>query len=192
MLGQEAASGGAGALSVLRAVRLFRVFKLARQWKSMHTLLAKTLTTCYDIWPFAVLLFLFIYIFALLGMQFFANQMRFDDDGYPLVVATEAWSAAEATRLSFDNFMWAMTTVFVVLTGENWNSVMYDCWRGTNWCVTVCAARVIRIVANPSVCQTRQPIVKPTNQTKRRSGKSVVPPVAVAAVRAGVVRFDTS
>ena len=29
--------------------------------------------------------------------------------------------------------MWAITTVFVVITGENWNAVMYDCWRGTNW-----------------------------------------------------------
>ena len=24
-----------------------------------------------------------------------------------------------------------------MLTGENWNTVMYDCWRGTNWAATV-------------------------------------------------------
>merc|ERR1719502_753948 len=99
----------------------------------MHKLLEKTLATTYDIWPFAVLLFLFMYIFSLLGMQFFANQLRFDDAGYALQVGTPRWYAAESERLNFDSFLWAITTVFVVITGENWNVVMYDCWRGYNW-----------------------------------------------------------
>ncbi|CAM9436934.1 unnamed protein product [Chrysoparadoxa australica] len=29
--------------------------------------------------------------------------------------------------------MWSVVTVFQVLTGENWNAVMYDCWRASNW-----------------------------------------------------------
>jgi hypothetical protein len=75
------AGGGAGdssqsGLSVLRAVRLFRVFKLARGWKSMHVLLEKTRATCFDIFPFAVLLTLFMYIFALLGMQASKDRAR--------------------------------------------------------------------------------------------------------------------
>jgi uncharacterized protein YjbI with pentapeptide repeats len=129
--------GGSSILSVLRAVRLFRVFKLARSWKSMHQLLEKTLATFYSIGPFSFLMFIFIYIFALLGMQFFANRLRFDDHGFGLEIASEEWYAAESTRLSFDSWLWAMTTVYVVLSGENWNVIMYDCWRGTGWPATI-------------------------------------------------------
>ena len=35
----------------------------------MHTLLAKTWQTCKDIAPFGVLVALFVFIFAILGMQ---------------------------------------------------------------------------------------------------------------------------
>ena len=115
---EVADGGGQSGLSVLRAVRLFRIFKLARQWKAMHKLLEKTLATTYDIWPFAVLLFLFMYIFSLLGMQFFANRLRFDDAGYSLQTGSPRWYASSPQRLNFDSFMWAITTVFVVITAE--------------------------------------------------------------------------
>merc|ERR1719506_2092679 len=29
-------------------------------------------------------------------------------------------------RAHFDTFLWAFTTVFQILTGENWNVIMYD------------------------------------------------------------------
>ena len=94
---------------------------------------ALAMTTFNDMWPRAVLLFLFMYIFALVGMQFFANRLRFDADGYPVEIGTDGWAALRSARLSFDTFGAAMTTVFTVLTGENWNFVMYDAWRGTSW-----------------------------------------------------------
>ena len=40
-----------------------------------------------------------------------------------------AFFAAESPRSHFDDLLWAMTTVFQILSGENWNAVMYDCWR---------------------------------------------------------------
>ena len=42
--------------------------------------------------------FLFLYIYALLGMQFFAGRMRFDDDGYKIPIRRyDEWKAAEGT-----------------------------------------------------------------------------------------------
>ena len=32
-------------------------------------------------------------------------------------------------RNNFDNLMWSLTTIFQFLSGENWNSIMYDCYR---------------------------------------------------------------
>ncbi|CAH3195590.1 unnamed protein product [Porites evermanni] len=36
------------------------------------------------------------------------------------------------SRSNFDDFLWAMVSVFQVLTQENWNRVMYDGMRSTN------------------------------------------------------------
>lgn len=58
-----------GAVSALRTLRLFRIFKLARNWKSFRELLAMISDAVASIANFAVLMFLFIYIYALIGIQ---------------------------------------------------------------------------------------------------------------------------
>jgi len=64
--------GGGGAISALRAVRLLRVFKLARSWTSFRDLLQKMYITLKDIRNFSVLMLLFIFIYTLLGMEIYA------------------------------------------------------------------------------------------------------------------------
>ena len=56
------------------------------------------------------LLFLFILIFALLGMQLFGGAFNFED---------------ETPAANFNTFAIALLTVFQILTGEDWNEVMY-------------------------------------------------------------------
>ncbi|KAE8884912.1 hypothetical protein PF003_g31106 [Phytophthora fragariae] len=79
---------------------------------------------------FGVLLFLFIYIFALMGMQFFGNTMRFDDQGYPTPHTVDAFWNGTVPRSNFDTLPWAIATVFQVITGDNWSAVLYDAIRG--------------------------------------------------------------
>ena len=55
-------------MSAFRGIRLLRVFKLARSWKSFRELLAKILVTVKDISTFSVLLLIWIMIFTLLGI----------------------------------------------------------------------------------------------------------------------------
>ena len=116
-------------LSSLRTFRLFRVFKLARSWEAMSRLLKLILQTCADIFYFALLLALFMYIYSLLGMQFFANRLRFDDFGYPKRPGDEGYEDAEVPRAHYDTLLWSFTTIFQILSGENWNANMYDGWR---------------------------------------------------------------
>lgn len=75
-----------GAVSALRAVRLLRIFRLARKWTSFRVLLRMMYETLYDIQYFAVLLFLFIFIEALLGMELFAYNVKFSDGDQTSVV----------------------------------------------------------------------------------------------------------
>eukprot|EP00968_Pinguiococcus_pyrenoidosus_P016025 scaffold1505_cov256-Pinguiococcus_pyrenoidosus.AAC.25 len=137
------AGGGGGGISALRSFRMFRVLKLAREWKSLQTLLAVFGNTVLELGNFFVLLALFLFIYALLGMQFLANRLRFDarteaalalDEGPALGSLTAGFYEPVTfyrPRAHFDTLEWSATSIFQVLTGENWNAVMYDAWRST-------------------------------------------------------------
>ncbi|XP_011880299.1 PREDICTED: voltage-dependent calcium channel type D subunit alpha-1 isoform X2 [Vollenhovia emeryi] len=99
-------------VSVLRCVRLLRVFKVTKYWRSLSNLVASLLNSIQSIASLLLLLFLFIVIFALLGMQVFGGKFNFSD-------------MEEKTRHNFDSFWQSLLTVFQILTGEDWNVVMY-------------------------------------------------------------------
>ena len=115
--------GNAGTLSALRALRIFRIFKLAKSWKNMARLLALLHTTLFDLANIAGILFLFMYICALLGMQLFANRFRFDADTHfavplaaPGAPGRGAYDAADVPRAHFDDLGTAFLTIFQVTT----------------------------------------------------------------------------
>mmetsp|Transcript_2591 Transcript_2591/g.3694 ORF Transcript_2591/g.3694 Transcript_2591/m.3694 type:complete len:1759 (-) Transcript_2591:300-5576(-) len=135
---QKTDTASVGGLSALRSFRLFRVLKLAKNWRDLQVLLQTALQTFYEIGNFAILLFLFLYIFALIGMQFFANKMHFDpDSGAKIAYGEEGYDEADIPQLNYDKLWWAFLTVFQILSGENWNSVMYDAWRAAGGAVAI-------------------------------------------------------
>ena len=64
------------------------------------------------------LLFIFVFIYALLGMQFFGGLYDWDDD--------------EPARAHFDTFWISFVSVFQVLTMENWQLNLYQSMRTTS------------------------------------------------------------
>jgi hypothetical protein len=61
------------ASSVFRIFRLLRVFKFASVWPSFNTFLGTIGSVIKNIVPFAILLFLFVFSFTILGLEGFAN-----------------------------------------------------------------------------------------------------------------------
>ncbi|KAK9890112.1 hypothetical protein WA026_008922 [Henosepilachna vigintioctopunctata] len=100
-------------ISVLRCVRLLRVFKVTKYWRSLSNLVASLLNSIQSIASLLLLLFLFIVIFALLGMQVFGGRFNFNPN-------------ENKPRSNFDSFWQSLMTVFQILTGEDWNVVMYN------------------------------------------------------------------
>ncbi|XP_054865938.1 calcium channel, voltage-dependent, P/Q type, alpha 1A subunit, b isoform X12 [Amphiprion ocellaris] len=98
-------------ISVLRALRLLRIFKVTKYWAPLRNLVVSLLNSMKSIVSLLFLLFLFIVVFALLGMQLFGGQFNFEGGTPPT---------------NFDTFAAAIMTVFQILTGEDWNVVMYD------------------------------------------------------------------
>ncbi|XP_062855667.1 voltage-dependent R-type calcium channel subunit alpha-1E [Trichomycterus rosablanca] len=97
-------------ISVLRALRLLRIFKITKYWASLRNLVVSLMNSMKSIISLLFLLFLFIVVFALLGMQLFGGRFIFE----------------EFTPTNFDTFPAAIMTVFQILTGEDWNEVMYN------------------------------------------------------------------
>jgi hypothetical protein len=120
-----------GAISALRTLRLLRILKLARNWKEMQMLLIVIVELFQKAFWFMIILFLFLFIYSLMGMQFFANKFNFDTSTHEMILVSDitADSEFERPRAHFDNLLMAFTTVFQCLSGENWNAVMYDGWR---------------------------------------------------------------
>uniref|UniRef100_A0A8C7LC11 Voltage-dependent N-type calcium channel subunit alpha n=1 Tax=Oncorhynchus kisutch TaxID=8019 RepID=A0A8C7LC11_ONCKI len=102
--------GASFGISVLRALRLLRIFKVTKYWNSLRNLVVSLLNSMKSIISLLFLLFLFIVVFALLGMQLFGGLFNFDE---------------ETPTTNFDTFPAAILTVFQILTGEDWNAVMY-------------------------------------------------------------------
>ncbi|XP_029108659.1 voltage-dependent N-type calcium channel subunit alpha-1B-like [Scleropages formosus] len=102
--------GASFGISVLRALRLLRIFKVTKYWNSLRNLVVSLLNSMKSIISLLFLLFLFIVVFALLGMQLFGGQFNFEE---------------ETPTTNFDTFPAAILTVFQILTGEDWNAVMY-------------------------------------------------------------------
>ncbi|KAJ7988513.1 hypothetical protein DPEC_G00324360 [Dallia pectoralis] len=102
--------GASYGISVLRALRLLRIFKVTKYWNSLRNLVVSLLNSMKSIISLLFLLFLFIVVFALLGMQLFGGQFNFEE---------------ETPTTNFDTFPAAILTVFQILTGEDWNAVMY-------------------------------------------------------------------
>ena len=64
-----------GSLSVLRTLRLARVFKLARSWKELNRILSALARSVSSVGYLSSLLLLVVFVFALMGMQLFGHQL---------------------------------------------------------------------------------------------------------------------
>lgn len=84
-----------------------------------------------------LLLFLFLIIFALLGMQLFGGKFNFDEtqmkrstfDSFPQALLTcfqVIFRASLPIPSSIQSLTVFLASTFQILTGEDWNAVMYD------------------------------------------------------------------
>lgn len=109
---------------LLRVLRLLSISKIHRK-KSMaasqldFTRLMGIMASA-SIWVANVLglLFLVVYMGAIVSMQFFGGEV------YALNDFSGRWS--KRGRLNFDTFGMSFITNFVVITGDGWNEVMYS------------------------------------------------------------------
>ncbi|XP_058876232.1 voltage-dependent T-type calcium channel subunit alpha-1I-like, partial [Acipenser ruthenus] len=111
-----------GGLSVLRTFRLLRVLKLVRFMPALRRQLVVLMKTMDNVATFCMLLMLFIFIFSILGMHIFGCKFSLKTDSGDTV----------PDRKNFDSLLWAIVTVFQILTQEDWNAVLYNGMASTS------------------------------------------------------------
>ncbi|KAM4793993.1 sodium channel protein type 5 subunit alpha-like [Cyanocitta cristata] len=118
--------GKGGTLSVLRSFRLLRVFKLAKSWPTLNTLIKIICNSLGALSNLTLVLAIIIFIFAVVGMQLFGknyvlNCTKINKDCKP--------------RWHMKDFFHSFLVIFRILCGE-WIETMWDCM----------------VVAEPSLC----------------------------------------
>ena len=91
---------------LLYLLRILRIIKIFRYMQSLRAML-DNLKSCLR--PFSgmlLLLVIFMFIFAVLGVQQFGGRLK--------------------GRSNFNGLFNAMVTVFQICTGEDWNAIMYE------------------------------------------------------------------
>jgi hypothetical protein len=124
MNSSDQSSGGkanntASAFRAVRIFRIFRVLRVTRLLRSLHfmkVIIEVVKSTLEQFVYIAVLMFLFVFIFTLLGTQIFGGNFTFKKD-------------YEYVRYNFDSFETAFYTSFILLTLENWNTILVSCLR---------------------------------------------------------------
>ncbi|KAJ3600591.1 hypothetical protein NHX12_031571, partial [Muraenolepis orangiensis] len=111
-----------GGLSVLRTFRLLRVLKLVRFLPALRRQLVVLMKTMDNVATFCMLLMLFIFTFSILGMHLFGCKFSMQTENGDTI----------PDRKNFDSLLWAIVTVFQILTQEDWNVVLYNGMASTS------------------------------------------------------------
>lgn len=112
-------------LRTFRLLRLVRVLKLVRSLDGLNRLMRALVGSLREVSSLALLLLLLVIVYALLGIELFGGiytqpprgrNPRFDGDGVP--------------SANFDSLAMACISIFIVISGENWNEVYFDTAHG--------------------------------------------------------------
>ena len=129
-------------VSVLRTFRLLRVLKLARSLSGLRQIIETVLCSLSQIMNLFMILFLVMFIFALLGMEMFRGTYT-EDKGFGPTQPSLGGVLAPPGKMvpepyvHFDNFYFSIVTIFVVISGENWNDVYFTAYQAIGWPATI-------------------------------------------------------
>lgn len=165
-----------GGISVFRALRVLRVFKVTASFDNLKRVIETIISTIPELGNFMILLMLFAFFFAVTGLHLFGGTFE---------------KFEEHPRSHFDDFGASMMSVFQILTGENWNTVMYDAMHanGIAACFYFIALTVVGgyIMLNLFLAvllvktwDAFRPPVDPVDEMLRRSGKDEYEPTILS------------
>ena len=98
-----------GVITILRSFRILRLLRLIKRGNSLRLIFNTFVITLHSLANIGGLLLLFIFMYSILGMIIFGTVKRNSLMNY---------------YINFENFYNAFMTLFIVATGDSWNSIM--------------------------------------------------------------------
>ena len=118
-------------MKVLKTFRVFRIFKMFRYLASLRIIGEVILSSLGSFVSIAVLLFLFLLVFAIVGLHVFGGLK--DPDSFRYGVDDPQLGG----RASFDSFYHSLLLTFQVLTLEDWEFIMFKSIEYAGWGASV-------------------------------------------------------
>ncbi|XP_041102759.1 sodium channel protein type 4 subunit alpha-like [Polyodon spathula] len=126
-------------LSVLRSFRLLRVFKLAKSWPTLNTLIKIIGNSVGALGNLTLVLAIIVFIFAVVGMQLFGKS-------YTDCVC-KINKDCKLPRWHMTDFFHAFLIVFRVLCGE-WIETMWDCMQVAGEPLCLIVFMLVMVIGN--------------------------------------------
>ncbi|XP_067843459.1 sodium channel, voltage-gated, type I-like, alpha isoform X1 [Heptranchias perlo] len=126
-------------LSVLRSFRLLRVFKLAKSWPTLNTLIKIIGNSVGALGNLTLVLAIIVFIFAVVGMQLFGKSYK---ENFRKISEN-----SELPRWHMIDFFHSFLIVFRVLCGE-WIETMWDCMEVANQSMCLVVFMMVMVIGN--------------------------------------------
>ncbi|XP_038611370.1 sodium channel protein type 11 subunit alpha [Tachyglossus aculeatus] len=115
-------------LLLLRSLRLLRVFKLAKSWPTLNTLIKIIGNSVGALWNLTLVLVIIVFIFAVFGMQLFGKNFTCSRTNETNCSAVAQNNRDNLRRWHMGDFFHSFLIVFRILCGE-WIDNMWECMR---------------------------------------------------------------
>nr|XP_033960242.1 sodium channel protein type 4 subunit alpha-like isoform X2 [Pseudochaenichthys georgianus] len=126
-------------LSVLRSFRLLRVFKLAKSWPTLNTLIKIIGNSVGALGNLTLVLAIIVFIFAVVGMQLFGKN--YQDCVCKISID------CQLPRWHMKDFFHSFLIVFRVLCGE-WIETMWDCMEVAGQPLCLLVFMLVMVIGN--------------------------------------------
>ncbi|XP_009320772.1 PREDICTED: sodium channel protein type 5 subunit alpha [Pygoscelis adeliae] len=128
-----------GNLSVLRSFRLLRVFKLAKSWPTLNTLIKIIGNSVGALGNLTLVLAIIVFIFAVVGMQLFGKSYM---DNVKKISTT-----GSLPRWHMNDFFHSFLIIFRILCGE-WIETMWDCMEVAGQPLCLLVFLLVMVIGN--------------------------------------------
>ncbi|XP_064202786.1 sodium channel protein type 4 subunit alpha-like isoform X4 [Anguilla rostrata] len=126
-------------LSVLRSFRLLRVFKLAKSWPTLNTLIKIIGNSVGALGNLTLVLAIIVFIFAVVGMQLFGKNYQ--------DCVCKISKDCTLPRWHMTDFFHSFLIVFRVLCGE-WIETMWDCMEVAGQPLCILVFMLVMVIGN--------------------------------------------
>ncbi|XP_040289748.1 sodium channel protein type 4 subunit alpha-like isoform X9 [Bufo bufo] len=128
-----------GNLSVLRSFRLLRVFKLAKSWPTLNTLIKIIGNSVGALGNLTLVLAIIVFIFAVVGVQLFGRNY--------MDCVCKINNDCKLPRWHMNDFFHSFLIVFRVLCGE-WIETMWDCMEVSGQPLCILVFMLVMVIGN--------------------------------------------